>query len=776
MVTLLDKRSRSVIDINGIVQGVGFRPFVYNLARSCRISGWVNNSPGGVHVDAEGAEENLASFISRLKEEAPPLAYIDTFHAVRAEPVGYADFRIRESSTQSAHEAFISSDVSVCPDCLREMNDPGNRRYGYPFINCTNCGPRFTITTGIPYDRINTTMNAFPMCEECAEEYHNPADRRFHAQPVACGKCGPSLALLDDAGNRIAVGSEIEKTIELLTLGKIIAVKGLGGYHLACDAKNSAAVRVLRERKSRDGKPFALMARNIGTVLKYCFVSKEESEILQDNRKPIVLLDRKHESGLPSDDISQDNNKIGVMLPYTPLHHLLFTGGLDLLVMTSGNMSGVPIYYKDREAFCGLGKITDYFLTHNREIYIRTDDSVTSVYRGKEYIIRRSRGYVPFPLDISSLYREVKYSSGRVPAVLACGGELKNTFCLTKGGSAFISHHIGDLENVETLMSYESGIEHFENIFMIAPEVVAFDKHPGYLSTQYAEQLHGVKKIPVQHHHAHIASCMAENGVTGKVIGIAFDGTGYGDDGRIWGGEFFVGDYMNFERLAHFEYVPLPGGDTGIREPWRMALSYLVRTYGVSSVPAELPFLSQIDPYKVSVVTQQIVKQINAPLTSSAGRLFDGVSALIGLCNVIDYEGQAAIRLEKIADSKEEYLYLYEIIREKPGYKIDVSQMIAAITEEVLSGRDAPRIAGAFHRTVADITRNICMLLREETGINQAVLSGGVFQNRLLLELVLTALEKAGFHVYIHSKVPTNDGGISFGQAAIALRKSAEMG
>ena len=761
--------------INGIVQGVGFRPFVFNLAHSCHMKGWVNNFSGGVHIDAEGTRENMESFIRRLREEAPPLSSIDTFRVESAVPIGYQDFKIKSSSSESAREAYISPDVAVCGDCLKEMNDPGNRRYRYPFINCTNCGPRFTISTGIPYDRANTTMRTFRMCEECAQEYQDPADRRFHAQPVACSECGPSLILLDSKGDRISGGGEIEKTIGFLTAGRVVAIKGLGGYHLACDAKNSEAVQEIRKRKNRDGKPFALMAKSMEVVSKYCFVNRKESEILQSVKRPIVLLDRKPDSDLAVDALSPDNGKLGIMLPYTPLHYLLFESDLELLVMTSGNRSGEPIYYEDQEAIHGLAGIADYFLTNNRDIYIRTDDSVTSVFQDKECIIRRSRGYVPIPIDISFFLKDSKSSWDRIPSVLACGGELKNTFCLTKGRKAFLSHHIGDLENLETLTSFETGIEHFKKIFSIIPEAVAFDEHPDYLSTQYAGRLTGVTKIPVQHHHAHVASCMAENNITGKVIGVAFDGTGYGDDGRIWGGEFFVGDYSGFERQAHFEYVPLPGGEIGIREPWRMALSYLVQTYGEDKIP-NMPFLNHIEMDKIDLVTQQITKRIHTPLTSSAGRLFDGVSSLIGLCNTIEYEGQAAIRLEKNTGAEADDLYPYEILPSNSGYEISVRRLISAIVEDVLKGREISDISAAFHRTVAGITLEVCRLLREKFDINRIALSGGVFQNRLLLGLTLDNLKKNGFEGYTHSKVPTNDGGISFGQAVIALTKYREQG
>jgi len=765
---------RAIITINGIVQGVGFRPFVYNLALSCHIDGWVNNFPSGVHIEAEGTKESVQTFTKRLKQEAPPVSSINTLQIEYAAPFGYSGFEIRQSSFEHASEVYISADIAVCKDCLNEMNDPTNKRYRYPFINCTNCGPRFTITSGIPYDRVNTTMNEFLMCEECSREYYDQTNRRFHAQPIACGQCGPRLFLLDSAGKQIAVDRELEKSVEFLKKGKILAVKGLGGYHLACDAKNGKAVRKLRKRKARDGKPFALMAKDIETVHRYCFVNERESKVLQGIKRPIVLLKQKPKTELAIESISPDNNNLGIMLPNTPLHYLLFDG-VELLVMTSGNRSSEPIYYKDEEAIEGLRGIADYFLVNNRKIYIRSDDSVTSFLGSKECVIRRSRGYVPVPIDLSSAVCSLKPISNAVPSILACGSELKNTFCLTKGNKAFLSHHIGDLENLETMVSFETGIEHFKKIFSIVPNAVAFDKHPNYFSTTYADTLSDIKKFPIQHHHAHIASCMAENNIAKKVIGIAFDGTGYGDDGKIWGGEFFVGDYSRFERRAHFEYIPLPGSEIGIKEPWRMAVSYLVQAFGSNSFPPSLPFLRKTDPQKVSLVMQQIDKQINTPLTSSVGRLFDAVSSLVGLCNVIEYEGQAAIRLEKEANEKDTCLYPYEIIPEEFGYKISILQMIRAIAEDVSQGAETSHIAAAFHRTVASITLDVSRLIREECGLHDVVLSGGVFQNRLLLGMTIDYLERDGFKAYSHSKVPTNDGGISLGQAAITLHKLTEM-
>ncbi|MFZ5986072.1 MAG: carbamoyltransferase HypF, partial [Bacillota bacterium] len=659
MVLTNEKTKRFIIDVKGIVQGVGFRPFIYNLARTHIIKGSVSNYPGGVRIEAEGIEDMLFSFIQKIKLEAPPLSYIEHLNYEEADLAGYKDFKIRESSHDSPHETLISPDIAVCEDCLGEMNNPDDRRYLYPFINCTNCGPRFTITTNIPYDRVNTTMQGFKMCRECEDEYSDPFNRRYHAQPTACSKCGPKIVLLDGEGNMVAKGQEFKKAHELFAAGKIIAVKGLGGYHLACDAKNSAAVMELRRRKIRDGKPFALMAKDMDTVYKYCYVNKKEQELLLSIKKPIVLLERKLECDLDVRSIASDSNRLGVMLPYTPLQYLLFDENIDLLIMTSGNKTGEPIFYKDDEALKGLRNIADYFLIGNRDIYLRTDDSVTSVLGDKEYIIRRSRGYVPFPVDISiSLgMKDEAWVHTKLPFVLGCGGELKNTFCITKDKRAFLSHHIGDLENIETLRSFDEGIEHFKRIFNVNPDIIAFDKHPEYLSSKYAREAGGLIKVPVQHHHAHIASCMVENRVSSKVIGIAFDGTGYGEDGHIWGGEFFVGDYSHFERAAHLEYVPLPGGEISIREPWRMALSFILKYLSEDMINNIDHFFSSIEPYKVEMVKHQIIKKINTPLTSSMGRLFDGVSSLLGLCNAIEYEGQAAIRLQQIADISTNHVY-----------------------------------------------------------------------------------------------------------------------
>lgn len=759
--------------VKGIVQGVGFRPFVYRLAKLYGLNGWVLNAGSGVNIQVEGKAGDLQRFFEDLRRQAPSLSHIEEISIEEMDPAGFTDFIIKESTGADFREVYVSQDICVCDECLAEMNDPGNRRYRYPFINCTNCGPRFTITTGIPYDRKHTTMREFEMCEDCAREYHDPSNRRFHAQPIACPVCGPELSIYDGDGNRVETVDPIAFITEHLMKGSICAVKGLGGYHLACNAVNGEAVRELRLRKKRDGKPFAIMAKNVEEVLSICNVSERERELLESPKRPIVLLSVHAGVQLPLDALAPDNRTLGVMLPYTPLHSLLFQGGLELLVMTSGNRSGEPIFYKDEDALEGLKGIADYTLTGNRPIFIRTDDSVARVFRGKETVIRRSRGYVPFPIDLSAVFHpgdKELHKTGEFN-ILACGGELKNTFCLVKGHKAFISHHIGDLENMETQQSFEEGIQHFQRIFTAHPTVAAYDMHPGYLSTQYASTLREVMKVPVQHHHAHIASCMAENGITGPVIGVAFDGTGLGEDGHIWGGEFFAGDYGSFNRVAHFEYVPMPGGEMAIKEPWRMAFAYFSK--GLSEHAAELPahWAAGIEPYKRNIVQSQIAQNINTPLTSSAGRLFDAVSSMLGLCHAITYEGQAAIRLERAADPGSGSSYAYELREQQGMIEVGTVSLFNEMVKDLAAGTGVPAIAGAFHRTLAIMIADVCRRVRSACSLNDVALSGGVFQNQMLLELAVSELERSGFRVHIHSKVPANDGGLSLGQAAIALKK-----
>ncbi|AIQ13753.1 carbamoyltransferase HypF [Paenibacillus durus] len=770
---MLSEVIRVEVQVKGIVQGVGFRPFVYRLAHQHDLRGWVTNDASGVRLEAEGRRPDIDTFLASLRTSAPPLSHIEELTWVLHSPIGYTEFSIKESVGATSHEVNLSPDIYVCEDCLAELKDPGNRRFRYPYINCTNCGPRFTITVQVPYDRKHTTIRDFELCEDCKKEYHDPSNRRFHAQPVSCPKCGPKVYLLDASGKRVDTADPVACAAERLKSGAILAVKGLGGYHLACDAAQESAVRELRARKRRDGKPFAVMADSLETVLRICAVTEKERELLTSPRRPIVLLPLKTEAlkFLPAaDSLSPDNNMLGVMLPYTPLQHLLFQDGMELMVMTSGNRSGEPIVYRDEEAVPALQGIADYYLAGKLPIHMRTDDTVTSVFREREYIIRRSRGYVPFPIDLSAVVQSAEgkpHKSGN-PPILALGGELKNTFCLVKDRKAFVSHHIGDLDNLETLDSLIGGAEHFQNIFAAEPGALAFDMHPGYRSSQYASEQKNIVKIPVQHHHAHIASCMAENGVSGPVIGVAFDGTGLGEDGHIWGGEFFAGDYSGFERMARFGYVPLPGGDAAVKEPWRMALSYILNDEA-AELPAEL--LKTIEPYKRDIVTRQILQRINTPLTSSVGRLFDAVSSLTGVCHYAEYEGQAAIRLESAADRETARIYPYEVKTVQGMLEIGTAPLIRELVREIRDGMSISGISGAFHRTLAAIVADICGRIRSKRGLNEVALSGGVFQNRLLLALTVDELERSGFRVLLHSKVPANDGGLSLGQAAIALGK-----
>ncbi len=645
---------RAEIKITGMVQGIGFRPFIYGLAEAYSIRGWVLNNEKGVFIDAESEDGNLDVFIQNIPKLAPPLARIESFDIKYLEPLGYTLFEIRKSEEAQEKFVLISPDLATCDPCLSELFSPGNFRYRYPFINCTLCGPRFTIIQDIPYDRHKTTMAPFTMCPVCRKEYEDPRDRRFHAQPNACPACGPSLRLEDRAGQAVP-GDPVEKTLDLLAAGRIVAIKGLGGFHLACDARNQDAVSSLRSRKFREDKPFAVMCRDLEEVKEHCEVSEEEEKLLLGVERPIVIL-RRREISPVAGAVAPYQDTLGVMLPYSPLHHLLLNGPLKTLVMTSGNVSDEPISYNNEEAFHRLSRIADYFLFHNREIHMRCDDSVTRIFEGKPYILRRSRGYVPFPIKLSF----------PLEMILACGGELKNTFCLTRENYAFLSHHIGDLENLETLTSFEEGIEHFKKLFYIEPKAVAYDLHPDYLSTQYALSIPNIPKIGVQHHHAHIVSAMVENGIEGDVIGVALDGTGFGLDGTLWGGEFIKANLRDFDRLAHLKKVPMPGGSMAIKEPWRMAMVYLSEAFGEEATRLRIGLMKRIDLQKWDILTKAIGKKINSPLTSSMGRLFDAVSSLLSIRDEVRYEGQAAIELEKIADPgvKEEYPFHTEKDRE----------------------------------------------------------------------------------------------------------------
>ncbi len=730
------------------MQGVGFRPFVHNLATGLGLAGLVGNDAGGVFIEVEGDGETVERFLRALNSP-PPLAVIERI-TVRPLPVnGGGGFTIVGSDAGGRRRALVSADSATCADCLREMRDPADRRYGYPFVTCTGCGPRFTIVTDVPYDRPNTTMAGFAMCADCAAEYRDPADRRFHAQPVCCPACGPRLVLRDRAG-RALPGEPIEEARALLRSGAVLAVKGLGGYHLAATAADESAVAALRARKHREDKPFAVMVPDVASARLLAEIEPAEEALLSGPERPIVLLRRRPDAPLAT-AVAPGNRSIGVMLPYTPLHHLLVS---EPLVLTSGNVSDEPIAHRDDDAFARLSGIADAFLTHDRPIHVRTDDSVVRIFRGRELPVRRSRGYVPRPLPLRS-----PLAAG--PAVLACGAELKNTFCLAEGGRAFVSHHIGDLENHETLRAFRAGIEHFTRLFGIAPRVVAHDLHPEYLSTKYAMEL-DLPPVGVQHHHAHIAACLADNEWTGRVIGVAFDGTGYGLDGTLWGGEFLVADLAGFERAGHLLPVPLPGGAAAIREPWRMAAAY--------GVPAGLD-VARRNAGRWEQVVAMARGGLNAPPTSSMGRLFDAVAAVLGVRDRVTYEGQAAIELEQLADPGERSAYPVRLDDAGDGggsFVVPGAELVQAAVADLLAGTPAPVIAARFHNAVGDLVVAGAARLRAATGLTAVALSGGVFQNVLLLERASAGLEAEGFTVLVHHRVPPNDGGISLGQAAVA--------
>ncbi len=749
------------VHITGIVQGVGFRPFVYNLATKLNLNGWVKNTSAGVDIEVDGEQDVLDSFVKALRDEAPPLSQIDELTASPRPASGFTSFDIRHSESVDGAFQPIPPDVAICDDCLRELFDPNDRRYLYPFINCTNCGPRFTIIKDIPYDRPKTTMAPFTMCSDCKHEYTDPTNRRFHAQPVACPKCGPSVWLeTKDEGIKKIEEEAIHETCELLSNGNILAIKGLGGFHLACDATNARAVSKLRARKLRVDKPFALMMPNLKTVEKYCFVSEEEKALLTSPAHPIVLLKRKTKSTIV-EEVSPKQEWLGVMLPYTPLHHLLFSNNHSLfsaLVMTSGNLSEEPIAIDNHEARERLSKLADAFLMHNRDIHIRCDDSVVRVFEKKVLPIRRSRGYAPFPIKLSF----------EVPQLLAAGSELKNTFCITNKNYAFLSHHIGDMENYETLKSFEQGVEHFEKLFRVKTEAIAHDIHPNYLATRYALERAERENIPafaVQHHHAHITACMAEHGLVEPIIGVSFDGTGYGEDGAIWGGEFLIADYKNYQRAAHLEYFPLPGGDAAIKKPARTALALLwsLDLEWDERLASVVEFCAE-DQVTLRI---QLERKINTPMTSSMGRLFDAAAALAGVRQKVNYEGQAAIEFEALADSDEAEMYSFGLEQAE----VKTRSAVEALVKDVMAGIPIQKISARFHNGLAESVRETVKKISVETGIKTVALSGGVWQNITLLRRSLSLLRNDGFEVYIHREVPTNDGGLSLGQAAIAAAR-----
>ena len=743
------------IRLHGVVQGVGFRPFVYRIATRHGVCGTVRNTAGGVEVDVEGAPGALSGFLDDLVAERPPLARIDEIEISDAEPRGVAGFTI-DPSRDGEGLLPVAPDVATCPACVREVLDPADRRFGYPFTNCTDCGPRFTIVRAIPYDRANTTMASFPMCAACRAEYADPANRRFHAQPNACPSCGPRLQLVDGRGKPLA-GEPLAQTRRLLAAGHIVALKGIGGFHLACDARDEAAVRRLRARKRRDAKPFALMARDPDAVRSLGMASEAEMRLLQSPARPIVILAARPDSGI-APGVAEGLSTLGVMLPYAPVHHLLWSDGTcpDALVVTSGNRSEEPIATDDADAVARLGSLADALLMHDRPIHTRCDDSVTRVAGDGELPIRRARGYAPFPVRLRAVTRPL----------LACGAELKNTVCLASGRYAFLSPHIGDLQNYDTYASYTGTIDHLRALLRIRPEAVAHDLHPGYLSTRYATGLDdALPRVAVQHHHAHVAACMAEHGLDGSVIGVAFDGTGYGVDGRMWGGEFFVADYGRADRVAHLAYVPMPGGDLAVREPFRMALAHLHHAFG--GWDPELAPVKAATEGERRIIARQIERGVNALPTSSIGRLFDAVASLLGVRHRARYEAQAAIELEALAAPGNHGHYPVELAGGEPVV-VDPAPLIRGIVRDLALRIPVPIIAARVHLTVASMIVTVAERVRDRTGLHRVVLSGGVFQNVSLLQRAGPLLARSGFTVFSHHIVPPNDGGIALGQAVVA--------
>jgi hydrogenase maturation protein HypF len=750
--------------IRGVVQGVGFRPFVYRVAEQLSLAGWIRNDSDGVEIELQGDLEQIDSFIVQVCTDAPALARVESVSLVEELDIEirYDGFTIEVSERTSTAGTLISADTFVCDDCLHELFDPADRRHLYPFINCTNCGPRYSIIRGVPYDRPFTTMASFPLCDACEREYHDVSDRRFHAQPVACWDCGPQVALVDAGGRPLAGHDPIAQALSLLRSGAILACKGLGGYHLMVDPRNGDAVDELRRRKHRDEKPFALMSPSLEAVAGYAHVDACEAELLTSVARPIVLVKKQTGGGI-ADGVAPGNRRFGVMLAYTPLHHLLFDEGFDALVATSGNLSDEPIAFTNEDALERLSEIADAFLINNRDIYTRVDDSIVrAVPLGGEptpVLIRRARGYTPEPVA----------APFEPPPILAVGPELKNTVCLSRGNELFLSHHIGDLKNDSVMRSFEHAIEHLQLLLEVRPGLVAHDMHPAYMSTRLALAQNELPTMAVQHHHAHMAACMCEHGLTEPAIGVIFDGTGYGTDGAIWGGEFLVGDYADFQRAAHLAEFRLPGGDRAVKEPYRVALALLAQAYG-SLDGLDLPVITRRDEQELHVLGRMIERGLHSPVTSSMGRLFDGVAALIGLREEIRYEAQAAIELEQLVEPGMSAPTLpWELRMQDSHFVVDPQALVRELASEVLRGEaSAAELSLRFHCTLVEIVQTTCLAIRELSGLSTVVLSGGVFLNQFLLSGSYDALHAAGFDVRAHRRVPTNDGGVALGQAAIA--------
>jgi len=775
-----DVRRRVRARVEGTVQGVGFRPFLHRLAGELDLAGRAWNDERGVLVEVEGAPRGVETFLARIPADAPPLAVIERVTREEIAPNGKRAFEIVASAASGPPSTPVTPDAATCPECLAELVDPADRRHRYPFVNCTNCGPRFTIVRGVPYDRPLTTMAGFEMCARCRTEYEDPADRRFHAQPNACPDCGPSAWLAAADGRRLDPAPSpdaVAAAAQALRHGLVVAVKGLGGFHLACRADDEGAVVRLRARKHREDRPFALMAADLHAARALVSLGPEEEALLLGRQRPIVLAPRR-EGARVADGVAPGSPELGVMLPYSPLHHLLLddlaASGCRAMVMTSGNVSDEPIAYRDEDALARLAPVADAFLLHDRPIHTRTDDSVVRAVavgpRRRPLMLRRSRGYVPGSVALP------------VPTerpVLACGAELKSAFCVAKDGRAWVGHHIGDLKNLETLTSFREGVDHFERLFAVEPEVVAHDLHPDYLSTAYALEREGVELVGVQHHHAHLAACLAEHGEMGPAVGAIYDGTGLGTDGAVWGGELLVGGLEGFERAGHLRPVRMPGGEQAVREPWRMACAWLVETLGAEP-PMPRAFSGRVEPERWRAVAELAQTGLASPLTTSVGRLFDAVAALCGLPVRVSYEGQAAVELEAAADSTERGAYPMPTSSSGSGddapLVLDARETVGALLADIDRGVSAPVLAARFHNGVAEATASACASAAARNGIETVVLSGGVFQNRLLLERTAARVLDRGLRVLAPERLPPNDGGIAYGQAAVAAARTHRRG
>ncbi|MGM9973026.1 MAG: carbamoyltransferase HypF [Clostridiaceae bacterium] len=738
------------IRIFGIVQGVGFRPYVYNLANKYHIRGSVKNSGASLIVEAEGKEENIKEFLLKIVNNPPKLSRIEKVDIVQKAIDGYKAFVIERSNNVDNSFRFISPDVSSCSECVKEVFDVNSRWFSYPFTNCTHCGPRYSIIEAFPYDRSDTTMKSFKMCEDCQKDYRDPMNRRFHAQPTCCPKCGPSLSLLNQQGEECKKGNEIKGVIREIKKGRIIAVKGLGGFHLVCNGEDEAAITLLRKRKHRPHKPLAIMAKDIEAIKEICHISQFEECILEGNKRPILLLDKRESFLLPY-EIAPDTKKVGVFLPYTPLHFLLFQEDIRYLVMTSGNISNSPIQYKNNEAAMALVSVADYFLVSNRDIYTPVDDSVIRVVEGQETVVRAGRGYSPLIIKMETK-REI----------LALGGEQKNTVSVAKDGYGYMSQYLGDINNVEAYCNHLITTEHLLKVTAAKPEVIAYDMHPSYTSRYSLEQYKGIK-VPVQHHHAHMVSCMVEHKLKEPAIGVIFDGTGYGLDGSIWGGEFFIGTTRDFKRVGHLKYVTLQGGDQTIKEPWRAALCYLS---ALGYDPTK--WLVEIEAEKIEVVMHALKNNLNCYKTSSIGRLFDCISAILGLCYKISYEAQGAIILENTIASQVKDYYTMEILSNEEMIEIDYKELIKEVLSDIELQIPISEISSKFHNGLIEVTGKIVKKLSCIYEISEVVLSGGCFENQYLLCNMVKRLKAMGMKVFFNQKVPINDNGISIGQLIIA--------